>query len=211
MTTLQPPLIFVRPTPRKLGAPQRLPNNARVDYWRQLNWAVENGQLDSRTRDFLQVTTFHYSDPAAADFYPSQAHMAALHGRSRRTIQRRIAAAKASKLLDVAQLKGFDGTAWFCSSNTHRPKFLPEWLELRKADRAKKRAQAREARIAGRAPRSSGRREPAAGEESSTYAGHEHVYDGPAPVVAPTPEELEELRKRHAANRAVLEGRKPPP
>jgi hypothetical protein len=182
-----------------------------MSWWRQLAWAVDRKQLDSRTRDFLVVTSLEYSGPDARDFYPSQATMAEFHGRSRRTIQRYVAAAKASGFLDVAQLKGFDGTSWFCSSNTHRPKFLPEWMELQRVARAEKREKQRQDKIEGRAQRPGSKVQGSRISEDTTYAGHEHVHDAPAAPVPPTAAELLELRKRHAANRAVLEGRKPPP
>ena len=211
MTTLTLPLNVVRPIPKKLGPPERRPRSARDDYFRQLSWAIREKKLDSRVQGFLHVVTFEYSDAAAKDFYPSQTTMAGLLKRSRRTVQRYVAAAKASGLLDVAQVKGFDGTTWYCSSNTHRPKFLPEWMELRKAERAEKLAEKRRAKIEGRAQRPGSKVQGSRISEDTTYAGQEHVYVAPEPPSPPTAAELEENRKRHAAARAILEGRKPPP
>jgi AraC-like DNA-binding protein len=192
-----------------LGPPRRLPNSARTDYLRQLSWAVEEEILDPRTREFLHVATFQYSDQAGKDFYPSQAHMAGVFHCSRRTVQRRIAAAKASKLLDVAQLKGFDGTTWYCSSNTHRIKILPEWLEIRRAELAEKRARKSQEKIEARAQRPGSKAQGSSNEESTTYANQEHVYEAQEPPAPPTLEELEANRKRAEANRAAL--MRPPP
>lgn len=210
MTTLTLPSSGIRPTPKKLGPPPRHSNRARNDYLRQISWAVENDLVAPRVREFLHVASFEYSGSDARDFYPSQEHMSGVFHCSRRTIQRRVAAAKASKLLDVVQVKGFDGTTWYCSSNTHRPKFLPEWLAIDKAARAEKREKLRQEKIEARAQRPGSKVQGSRISEDTTYAGHEHVYEAPAAPAPPTLEELEANRKRHEANRAALSGLPPP-
>ena len=194
-----------RPTPRKLGEAPLLNQNARDEYWRQLDYLTAEGFLDVRTRDFLTAATYAYSDRAGKDFYPSQATMAELRQCSRRTIQRRIHAAKGAGVLLVAQLKGFDSAkqAWFCSSNTHRISFRPEWVARLKESRAAKRAAAREARIAGRAKRpkmTSDEARPPVPDFDPDEAARRHD------------EALEpkEVRSRARALRAVILGQPPP-
>lgn len=210
MSTLTPPLNVVRPVPRKLGPPERHGINARLDWWRQLLWGVDKGLIDARTRDFLVVVSLEHSGPDARDFWPSQTTLAEAHKCSRRTIQRRIANAKKSEMLGVAQVKGFDGTTWYCSSNTHRPKFLPEWAELQRIARAEKREKKRQEKIEGRAQRP-GSKVPGSRSEdpSSTYRDHEHVHEAPPAPAPPSLEELEANRRRAAANRAAI--LRPPP
>jgi hypothetical protein len=154
MTTLAQPRLF-RATPKKLGPAPRNSKSARDEFYRQLNTLADRGRLEPRVRDFLQVTVYAFSDETAADFFPSQETMAKLHGCSKRTISRRVAAAKSAGVLKVAQLKGYDPAAgaWFCSSNTHRPTFVDEFVAELKASRAAKRATARQARIGQRAQR----------------------------------------------------------
>jgi helix-turn-helix protein len=151
----QPQAFATRATPKKLGPPPRHSKNARDEYFRQLDYLAAKGDLAPRTRDFLHVTTYHFSDAKASDYFPSQATLAELHGCSRRTVQRRIAVARSSGVLKVAQLKGYNPVvgAWFCSSNTHRPTFVPEWVDQLKASRAAKREEARKNRIGNRAQR----------------------------------------------------------
>ena len=142
-----------RPVPRKLGPAKRLSGNARASYWQQVDFETSEGRLDVRTADFLKDVTHAYSNPAAVDFYPSQATMAEHRQCSRRTIQRRIERAKSAGVLLVAQLKGYDAKAgaWFCSSNTHRIAETPQW-KAKKAERAAAKAKARhELAVAGRA------------------------------------------------------------
>lgn len=155
MSTIAPSAWIARPTPRKLGAPERRNVQTREDWWRQLDYMVEHGELPVGTRDFLQAVSYAYSDKTAKDFWPAQSTMAELRDRSVRTVQRHVAIAKAAGVLLVAQLKGLDRSTntWFCSSNTHRPSFKPEWAEKRKAERAARAAAKREARINARAPR----------------------------------------------------------
>ena len=116
---------------------------------------------------------------------------------------------KAAGVLIVAQLKGFDpaSKSWFCSSNTYRPNFLPEWSEKLKEARAALRAQAREERIASRAQAPRKKR---TDEDSSRP--HEPEFD---------PQELEDRRRealdpsevktRAELLRSALRRPKPPP
>jgi len=186
-----------------LGEAPRLSANARDEYWRQLDYLAAEGFLDVRTRDFLTAATYTYSDRAGKDFYPSQATMADLRQCSKRTIQRRIKAAKGAGVLLVAQLKGFDSAkqAWFCSSNTHRISFRPEWVARLKENRAAKRAAQRDKRIQARAKR------PASGETRPSVP----EFD-PGEVEQRESEALEpkEVRSRARALRAVILGQPPP-
>ena len=197
-----------RPTPRKLGPAPRLSANARDEYQRQLDYLVAEGLLDVRTKDFLKDVTHAYSDRAGKDFYPSQATMAELRQCSRRTLQRRVAAAKESGVLLVAQLKGYDKAtgAWFCSSNTHRITFVESWVEKVRASRAAKRAAAREARVAARAPR----KRPGQGEQGESRPAVVE-YD-PGEVERRQSEALDpsEVRSKVRALRDVILGQPPP-
>ncbi len=159
MTTISPQAAFApRPTPRKLGPQPSLSDNARDEYHRQLDWLVSLNKLDVATRDFLNAAAYNYSDKRAKDFYPSQSTMAEFRRCSRRTIQRRIQSAVKAGVLKVAQLKGFEPSSksWYCSSNTHRVQYLPEWVAVVAASRAAKRDRDRQARIESKAsPRGS--------------------------------------------------------
>lgn len=151
-----------RPVPRKLGPATRLSANARNDYYRQIDYLAAEGALDVRTKDFLKDVLDVYSDRAGKDFYPSQSTMSEARQCSRRTIQRRIAAAKAAGVLLVAQLKGYDANAgaWFCSSNTHRITSTPEWAEKMKAKAKAVRDAKQKAKVDARAtPKRANRRE----------------------------------------------------
>lgn len=198
-----------RATPRKLGPPPRLSANARDEYYRQLDYLAAEGVLDVRTKDFLRDVTYTYSDRAGKDFYPSQATMSELRRCSRRTLQRRVAAAKAAGVMLVAQLKGYDAKAgaWFCSSNTHRIAFVPEWVEKLKESRAAKRAAARDARTAAKAPRKGPRR-----RDEGESRPQVPEFDQ-AEVDARESEALEpnEVRSRARALRAVIMPGQPPP
>jgi hypothetical protein len=204
-----PPLTFApRPTPRKLGEPPRRNAASRDEYHRQLDFLVAQGGLSVKDRDFLQAVTYAYSDRTAKDFYPSQSTMAELRRCSRRTIQRRVAGAKAAGVLLVAQLKGFDRSTatWYCSSNTHRPSFVPEWVEKARVARKERRDAQREKRLSARAQRP-GRRSP--GPEESRPAVPDFDPDESARVrrEALSPEEA---RAKAREARAILLRPKPP-
>lgn len=199
-----------RPTPKKLGDPPRRDANARDEYHRQLDFLVAEGRVPVRVRDFLVDVLYAYSDKTAKDFYPSQATMAKHRRCSRRTIQRGVKAAKDAGVLQVAQLKGFDPatSTWYCSSNTHRPSFVTEWLE-KMSEARKARAEARrEKRIQARAQRP-GARPPYRGEETRPPVppvDEEKLARDRAEALSP-----EETRIRAQEARDVLLGRKPPP
>jgi DNA-binding transcriptional regulator YhcF (GntR family) len=201
MSIAQPRLFSTRATPKKLGPPPRRSRNTRDEYFRQLDYLVERDELAPRARDFWHVTIYHYSDEKASDFYPSQRSLAELHGVSRRTVQRRLAAARDAGVLKVAQLKGYDpeAGAWFCSSNTHRPTFVDAFSEQLRASRAAKREKAREARIGNRAQRP-GAKPPAPQNDAN---------EAPTPV---EPAASPEAVKAHlSAIRETLRPSRPPP
>lgn len=196
----QSPARPTRATPKKLGPPPRHSKNARDEYFRQLDYLSAKGDLSPRARDFLHVTTYHFSDAKASDYFPSQKTLAELHGCSRRTVQRRIALARDAGVLKVAQLKGYDpeAAAWFCSTNTHRPTFVEEWVDQLKASRAAKREEARKNRIGNRAQR------PGTNRAAATVPD----FEEPAPTEAP----LEDVKARAQSLRdVILPTSHPPP
>jgi hypothetical protein len=153
MTTITAETTFSRPTPKKLGPAPVRSANARDEYHRQLDDLVKEKKLGVRDRDFAEAALYAYSDATAKDFYPSQSTLADLRQCSTRTVQRRLAALKAAGVMAVAQLKGFDAKAksWFCSSNTHRPLFLPEFVAKLEISRAAKRDARRAERVNAKA------------------------------------------------------------
>lgn len=207
MTTITPELAYgARPTPKKLGPAPALSANARDDYNRQLDFLVSTGNLPVRARDFLQAALYTYSDKAAKDFYPSQATMADLRRCSTRTIQRLVAAAKAAGVLKTAQLKGYNAasSSWFCSSNTHRISFVPEWILKRQAAAAARADQRRAERIAGKAQPKRNRDAESRPTVPELDAG---VYELAALEAIPA----SEVPKRARSLRDVIIPPKPPP
>lgn len=197
-----------RATPKKLGLAPRNSANARDEFYRQLDFLVKSKELDVKTRDFLVDALYTWSDKTAKDFYPSQKTMAEKRQCHIRTVQRRVRSARLAGVLKVAQLKGFDkgSQAWFCSSNTHRPTFVVEWVVELDKIRAARQATKRQERIEAKATPKSRNYRPGETRPSVPDVDLEEIE---ARQDLRAPDDVRRARARDM--RALLTRERPPP
>jgi len=209
MPNLAQEVAFRRSTPKKLGPAPRHSDNARDEYFRQLDFLVAAGEITVRTQDFLVAAFRAWSDRAAKDFWPSQKTIAQARQCSPRTVQRRFAEARGAEVIASAQLKGFDkeSSSWFCSSNTYRALFHPAWSEKLRADRARRADARRQDRISKRAMPSSRGSSSEAQTRPAVPEFDAEAYE--ASREAPLSPQV--LRERAQRARDILTRAKPPP